>query len=102
MRGTSPGSARSWLPAAWLGSLLVAAAGVRVFRGALVHKIEIMPFAPVPAPRTDAVVDRVRFVTTCRSMPDPCRYAVQRPDGTLRVASSAELDSIVAGSAPAR
>jgi hypothetical protein len=47
-------------------------------------------------------VDSVRFVTTYRSMPEPYRYAVYRPDGTLRVASSAELDSVVAGSEPAR
>ena len=47
-------------------------------------------------------VDSVRFVTAYRSMPEPYRYAVYRPDGTLRVASSAELDSVVAGSAPGR
>ena len=47
-------------------------------------------------------VDSVRFVTAYRSMPEPYRWAVYRPDGTLRVASSAELDSVVAGSTPAR
>lgn len=47
-------------------------------------------------------VDSVRFVSAYRSMPEPYRYAVYRPDGTLRVASSAELDSVVAGSAAAR
>jgi hypothetical protein len=47
-------------------------------------------------------VDSVRFVGTYRSMPEPYRYAVYRPDGALRVASSAELDSVVAGSAPSR
>jgi len=47
-------------------------------------------------------VDSVRFVSAYRSMPEPYRYAVYRPDGTLRVASSTELDSIVAGSAPTR
>jgi hypothetical protein len=47
-------------------------------------------------------VDSVRFVSGYRSMPEPYRYAVYRPDGTLRVASSAALDSILAGSTPAR
>jgi hypothetical protein len=68
----------------------------------LVHKLEAMPFPGAPALRADAVVDRARFVTAHRSMSDPYRSAVYHPDGTLRVASSVELDSVVAGSAPAR
>jgi len=47
-------------------------------------------------------VDSVRFVSAYRSMPEPYRYAVYRPDGTLRVASPAELDSVVAGFTPGR
>jgi hypothetical protein len=46
--------------------------------------------------------DSVCLVAAYRSMPDPYRYAVYRSDGTLRVANSAELDSVLAGSAPAR
>jgi hypothetical protein len=45
-------------------------------------------------------VDSVRFVTAYRSLPDPYRYAVYRPDGRLAVASSATLDSVLAASAP--
>ena len=47
-------------------------------------------------------VDSVRFVSAYRSLPGPYRYAVYRPDGRLRVASSAVLDSVLAGSASSR
>lgn len=47
-------------------------------------------------------VGSVRFVTACRSMPAPYRYAVHRPDGTLRVTGSAALDSVLTGSVPVR
>ena len=63
-------------------------------RAALFEGLAVRLFLPT--------VDSVRFVTAYRSLPDPYRYAVYRPDGTLRVASSAELDSVLAGSAPAR
>ena len=63
-------------------------------RTALFEGIAVRLFFPT--------VDSVRFVGAYRSMPEPYRYAVYRPDGALRVASSAELDSVVAGSAPAR
>ena len=152
-------------PRAWSLALVVVALLI-VNAGALVRKIETMPFAAAPALRADAVVDRaliaeraladlrasalpartrllfwspigrsfagntaesyfeknvraalfeglavriffpavdsVRFVTTYRPMPAPYRYAVYRPDGALRVASSAELDSVVATSASSR
>lgn len=45
-------------------------------------------------------VDSVRFVTDYRSLPEPYRYAVYRPDGALAVASSATLDSVLAASVP--
>jgi hypothetical protein len=47
-------------------------------------------------------VDSVRFVAAYRPLPEPWRYAVYRPDGALRIASSAELDSVLAGSAAGR
>ena len=47
-------------------------------------------------------VDGVRFVLIYRPMPDPCRCGVYRPDSAPRVAGSAELDSIITGSPPAR
>ncbi len=47
-------------------------------------------------------VDSVRFVADYRPLPEPYRYAVYRPDGALRVASSAELDSVIAGTTPGR
>ena len=40
-------------------------------------------------------VDSVVFVRSYRTLPEPWRYAVYRVDGTLRVGSSAELDSVV-------
>ena len=66
----------------------------RNVRTALFEGLAVRVFLPA--------VDSVRFVTAYRSLPDPYRYAVYRPDGTLRVASSAELDSVLAGSAPLR
>jgi hypothetical protein len=47
-------------------------------------------------------VDSVRFVTAYEPRPEPYRYAVYRPDGTLRIASSAALDSALAGAVPPR
>ena len=66
----------------------------RNVRTALFEGLAVRVFLPA--------VDSVRFVSAYRSMPAPYRYAVYRPDGTLRVASSAELDSVLAGSTPAR
>ncbi len=63
-------------------------------RAALFEGLAVRVFFPA--------VDSARFVTTYRSMPEPYRYAVYRPDGALRVAGSAELDSVVGGSPPAR
>ena len=40
-------------------------------------------------------VDSVAFVHDYRSLPDPWRYAVYRVDGSLRVAASAELDTVL-------
>jgi hypothetical protein len=51
-------------PAAWLGGLLIAVAGVWVFRGALSYFFSADDFPAVAS---------VRFVTTYRSMPEPCR-----------------------------
>ena len=66
----------------------------RNVRAALFDGVAVRVFFPA--------VDSVRFVGAYRSLPDPYRYAVYRPDGALRVASSAELDPVVARSAPAR
>jgi hypothetical protein len=63
-------------------------------RAALFEGLAVRIFFPA--------VDSVRFVTAYQSMPGPYRYAVYRPDGTLRVANSAELDSVVATSASSR
>jgi len=63
-------------------------------RTALFEGLAVRPFFPA--------VDSVRFVSACQPMPEPYRCAVYRPDGALRVASSAELDSVGAGSEPAR
>lgn len=40
-------------------------------------------------------VDTVAFVRDYHSLPDPWRYAVYRLDGSLRVATSAELDTVL-------
>jgi len=45
-------------------------------------------------------VDSVRFVTAYRSLPAPYRWAVYRPDGRLRLAASAELDSVLRAGPP--
>lgn len=84
-----------WSP---IGRSLAGDAGESYFelnvRTALFEGLAVRVFFPA--------VDSVRFVGAYRSMPEPYRYAVYRPDGTLRVASSAELDSVVAGFTPGR
>ena len=47
-------------------------------------------------------VDSVAFVHAYRSLPAPWRYAVYRLDGSLRVATSAELDTVLQGFPAAR
>jgi hypothetical protein len=84
-----------WSP---IGRSLAGKAGESYFeqnvRTALFDGLAVRVFLPA--------VDSVRFVTAYRSLPEPYRYAVYRPDGALRVAGSAELDSVVAGSTPVR
>ena len=66
----------------------------RNVRAALFEGVAVRVFCPG--------VDSVRFVGAYRPLPEPWRYAVYRPDGALRIASSATLDSLLAGPAPAR
>ena len=47
-------------------------------------------------------VDSVTFVRKYASLPPPWRYAVYRLDGSLRVAASAELDTVLEHSPPGR
>jgi hypothetical protein len=47
-------------------------------------------------------VDSVAFVTSYAPRPEPWRYAVYRPDGRLRLATSAQLDSLLSHSGTPR